>query len=124
MKSIWDKSSGMPSALTPLVEKGARRDGWDIVLKPDRRPQGIKVADVDVTIEKGVATLTGLETVTNGATLLCTQTFERENGDGVWIMTGHTTIPYGQDTVAKVVLRCDSTGCIAVPAKSVASSTA
>lgn len=124
MKSIWDKSSGRPSALTPLVEKGARRDGWDVVLKPDRRPQGIKVADVDVTIEKGVATLTGLETVTNGATLLCTQTFERENGDGVWIMTGHTTIPYGQDTVAKVVLRCDSTGCIAVPAKSVASSTA
>jgi len=124
MKSIWDKSSGRPSALTPLVEKGARRDGWDVVLKPDRRPEGIKVADVDVTIEQGVATLTGLETVANGATLLCTQTFARENGDGDWIMTGHTTIPYGQDTVAKVVLRCDSTGCIAVPAKSVASSTA
>jgi hypothetical protein len=80
------------------------------------------VNDVDVTIEKGVATLTGLETVTNGATLLCTQTFERDGDDGEWMLTGHTTIPYGADVVAKVVLRCDANGCVALPAKSVASS--
>merc|ERR1712205_97084 len=77
--------------------------GWDVVLRPDRRPQGIIVSDLDVTIEKGLATLTGLETVANGATLLCTQTFERDDTDGAWIMTGHTTIPYGADVVAKVV---------------------
>ena len=72
--------------------------------------------------KKGVATLTGLETVTNGATLLCTQTFERDGDDGEWMLTGHTTIPYGADVVAKVVLRCDANGCVALPAKSVASS--
>jgi HAMP domain-containing protein len=122
MEDVWSKSSSRESALEALVEIGARLDGWDVVLRPDRRPQGIKVNDVDVTIEKGVATLTGLETVTNGATLLCTQTFEREDGDGEWMMTGHTTIPYGADVVAKVVLRCDANGCVALPAKSVASS--
>jgi hypothetical protein len=121
MSRIWDQSSHLSSSLDRFVGKGARRDGWDVVLKPDRRPVGIKVADVDVTIEKGVATLTGLETVTNGATLLCTQTFIRGKTDNTWIMTGHTTIPYGADTVAKVVLRCDATGCVALPAKQVAS---
>ena len=122
MAAIWSKSKTRQSALAPLVDKGARLDGWDVVLRPDRRPQGIIVSDLDVTIEKGLATLTGLETVANGATLLCTQTFERDDTDGAWIMTGHTTIPYGADVVAKVVLRCDASGCIALPAKSVASS--
>lgn len=122
MEEVWSNSSSRESALATLVDRGARLDGWDVVLRSDRRPQGIKVNDVDVTIEKGVATLTGLETVTNGATLLCTQTFERDGDDGEWMLTGHTTIPYGADVVAKVVLRCDANGCVALPAKSVASS--
>ena len=102
------------------MEKGARLDGWDVVLQPDRRPQGMRIDDLDITIENGVATLTGLETVANGATLLCTQTFERDD-NAEWMMMSHTTIPYGADTVAKIVLRCDANGCIAVPARAVAS---
>lgn len=92
----------------------------------------------------GAATLTVLETVANGATLLATQTFERRGGEqggaeetagsgaegaegaeedqSRWVMTGHTTIPYGKDVVAKIVLRCDAGGCVAVQAKAVASS--
>lgn len=125
MSQIWAKGRSKrdaSSAVKPLVDRGARIDGWDTVLKPDRRPVGIKINDVDVTIEKGVATLTCLETVTNGATLLATQTFEREGDEtSDWVLTGHTTIPYGADVVAKVVLRCDCEGCVAVPAKAVAS---
>ncbi|CEF97346.1 unnamed product [Ostreococcus tauri] len=121
MAEVWSSAkSSRSSALSPLVEKGARLDGWDVVLQPDRRPQGMRIDDLDITIEKGVATLTGLETVANGATLLCTQTFERDD-NAEWMMTSHTTIPYGADTVAKIVLRCDANGCIAVPARAVAS---
>lgn len=121
MAAMWRSSSSRPSSLGALVERGARLDGWDVVLRPDRRPQGMKVSDIDITIEKGVATLTGLETVANGATLLCTQTFERDE-NSEWMLTGHTTIPYGADVVAKIVLCCDASGCVAVPAKSMASS--
>jgi len=128
MASVWASGRSRretSSAVQSLVERGARIDGWGTVLKPDRRPQDIKINDVDVTIERDVATLTCLETVTNGATLLATQTFEREgmSGNGEWALVGHSTIPYGADVVAKVVLRCDSNGCVAVPARAVASST-
>ena len=68
-----------------------------------------------------------LETVANGATLLATQTYEKdstktkEGDDEAWILRSHYTIPYGKDTVAKIALRCDERGCVAVPAKAVAS---
>ena len=117
-----------------LIGKGARLDGWDAVLRPDRRPEGLKLSDVDVTVERDVATVTVLETVANGATLLATQTYERaktredttraeeeEEEDEAWILRLHYTIPYGKDTVAKIALRCDERGCVAVPAKAVAS---
>jgi hypothetical protein len=108
-----------------LVGKGARLDGWETVLRPDRRPEGLKLSDVDVTVERGVATVTVLETVANGATLLATQTYEKdtkkEGDDEAWILRSHYTIPYGKDTVAKIALRCDERGCVAVPAKAVAS---
>ena len=110
-----------------LVGKGARLDGWETVLRPDRRPEGLKLSDVDVTVERGVATVTVLETVANGATLLATQTYEKDTtktkdeDDEAWILRSHYTIPYGKDTVAKIALRCDERGCVAVPAKAVAS---
>ena len=65
------------------------------------------------------ATVTVLETVANGATLLATQSFERAEEE--WVLRSHHTIPYGKDTVAKIALRCDERGCVAVPAKAVAS---
>jgi hypothetical protein len=110
-----------------LIGKGARLDGWETVLRPDRRPEGLKLSDVDVTVERDVATVTVLETVANGATLLATQTYEKakktteDDEDEVWILRSHYTIPYGKDTVAKIALRCDERGCVAVPAKAVAS---
>ena len=45
------------------------------MLRPDRRPEGLKLSDVDVTVERDQATVTVLETVANGATLLATQSF-------------------------------------------------
>ena len=110
-----------------------------------RYTQGLKLSDVDVTIERDQATVTVLETVANGATLLATQAYERvtvggsggaegaegaegaggEGGEGDsqtrWVLRSHYTIPYGKDTVAKIALRCDERGCVAVPAKAVAS---
>ena len=41
--------------------------------------------------------------------------------DGDWVLKTHYTIPYGKDTVAKIALRCDERGCVAVPSKAVAS---
>ena len=104
-----------------LVGKGAQLDGWNTVLRPDRRPEGLKLSDVDVTVEKNLATVTVLETVANGATLLATQSFEKDSESEKWILRSHYTIPYGLDTVAKIALRCDERGCVAVPAKAVAS---
>lgn len=145
-----------------FIAGGARLDGWPTVLRPDRRPEGLKLSDVDVTIERDQATVTVLETVANGATLLATQAYLRvpvgiggpgkdgeggggeggvdapvgrtsvaagpEGAGGVegepasrWVLRSHYTIPYGNDTVAKIALRCDERGCVAVPAKAVAS---
>ena len=108
-----------PSKVSEFVSKGARLDGWETVLRPDRRPEGLRLSDVDVTVERDQATVTVLETVANGATLLATQSFERV--DEEWVLRSHYTIPYGKDTVAKIALRCDERGCVAVPAKAVAS---
>ena len=108
-----------PSKVAGFVAKGARLDGWETVLRPDRRPEGLRLSDVDVTVERDQATVTVLETVANGATLLATQSFERV--DEEWVLRSHYTIPYGKDTVAKIALRCDERGCVAVPAKAVAS---
>lgn len=108
-----------PSKTSELVSKGARLDGWETVLRPDRRPEGLRLSDVDVTVERDQATVTVLETVANGATLLATQSFERAEEE--WVLRSHHTIPYGKDTVAKIALRCDERGCVAVPAKAVAS---
>jgi hypothetical protein len=108
-----------PSKVAGFVAKGARLDGWETVLRPDRRPEGLRLSDVDVTVERDQATVTVLETVANGATLLATQSFERV--DEEWVLRSHYTIPYGKDTVAKIALRCDERGCVAVPAKAIAS---
>lgn len=132
-----------PGPLDRFIKGGARMDGWDTVLRPDRRPEGLKLSDVDVTIERNQATVTVLETVANGATLLATQAYERvevmdaheSSGGGVdgggggggsgeraqWVLRSHFTIPYGKDTVAKIALRCDERGCVALPAKEVSS---
>ncbi|EEH57333.1 uncharacterized protein MICPUCDRAFT_68191 [Micromonas pusilla CCMP1545] len=112
-----------PSPLERFIERGAVLDGWATVLRPDRRPEGLKLSDVDVTIERDVATVSVLESVGNGATLLATQTYDKTDSDegAGWTLRSHYTIPYGKDTVAKIALRCDERGCVAVPAKAVAS---
>jgi hypothetical protein len=124
---VASNAGALDSGVGFLIGKGARLDGWETVLRPDRRPEGLKLSDVDVTVERDVATVTVLETVANGATLLATQTYEKakktteDDEDEVWILRSHYTIPYGKDTVAKIALRCDERGCVAVPAKAVAS---
>jgi hypothetical protein len=124
---VASNAGALDSGVGFLIGKGARLDGWETVLRPDRRPEGLKLSDVDVTVERNVATVTVLETVANGATLLATQTYEKakktteDDEDEVWILRSHYTIPYGKDTVAKIALRCDERGCVAVPAKAVAS---
>ena len=148
MDAVWAPAKRMrggrtagvgDSPLDRFVSGGARLDGWETVLQPDRRPEGLRLSDVDVTIERNQATVTVLETVANGATLLATQAYERVdegkgngegegegeegegNGSSRWVLKSHYTIPYGKDTVAKIALRCDERGCVAVPAKAVAS---
>ena len=150
MSAVWasESTAAEDTAASVLVKKGARRDAWPDVLG-DATVGGVSVSDVDITIERHVATLTVLETVPNGAvrarprctvtlyrhtdiaswpraqTLLATQTFVGVgDGDGErrWSMVSHVTIPYGRDVVAKVALRCDALGCVAVNAKAVASS--
>lgn len=103
-------------------KKGAQLDGWQTVLKPDRRPLGMTAGDYDVTIAADGATAyaTLVETVENRATLLATQRFSR-TGDGAWRLQEHRTIPWGKDVVGKVALRCDCRGCVALPAKTTAS---
>ena len=109
------------SRIDGYAAKGARLDGWETVLREDRRPEGLRLSDVDVTVERDLATVTVLETVANGATLLATQAYERDPEGGTWTLRSHDTIPYGKDVVAKIALRCDDRGCVAVPAKAAAS---
>ena len=126
MAGVWSPagrakgdSVGDTNAIDRFVSRGAVLDNWGTVLRPDRRPEGLKLSDVDVTVERDQATVTVLETVANGATLLATQSFEKV--DEEWVLKSHYTIPYGKDTVAKIALRCDERGCVAVPSKAVAS---
>lgn len=125
MAGVWSPEgrakgdSGDTNAIDRFVSRGAVLDNWGTVLRPDRRPEGLKLSDVDVTVERDQATVTVLETVANGATLLATQSFEKV--DEEWVLKSHYTIPYGKDTVAKIALRCDERGCVAVPSKAVAS---
>ena len=126
MAGVWSPagrakgdSVGDTNAIDRFVSRGAVLDNWGTVLRPDRRPEGLKLSDVDVTVERDQATVTVLETVANGATLLATQSFEKVNEE--WVLKSHYTIPYGKDTVAKIALRCDERGCVAVPSKAVAS---
>ena len=82
-------------------------------------PETQIAVEVDPSVNFAAATVTVLETVANGATLLATQSFEKVNEE--WVLKSHYTIPYGKDTVAKIALRCDERGCVAVPSKAVAS---
>ena len=120
-KKVSAGTAASSSGVDVLIAKGAQLDGWPTVLRSDRKPVGLKRSDVDVTVERNVATVTVLETVANGATLLATQAFEKDTNTETWILRSHYTIPYGNDTVAKTALRCDQRGCVAVPAKAVAS---
>ena len=110
-----------------LVGKGARLDGWGDGAPPRPAAGGFEALRRGRHRRAGGATVTVLETVANGATLLATQTYEKdttktkEGDDEAWILRSHYTIPYGKDTVAKIALRCDERGCVAVPAKAVAS---
>jgi hypothetical protein len=120
-KKVSAGTAASSSGVDVLIAKGAQLDGWPTVLRSNRKPVGLKRSDVDVTVERNVATVTVLETVANGATLLATQAFEKDTNTETWILRSHYTIPYGNDTVAKTALRCDQRGCVAVPAKAVAS---
>jgi hypothetical protein len=73
---------GDTNAIDRFVSRGAVLDNWGTVLRPDRRPEGLKLSDVDVTVERDQATVTVLETVANGATLLATQSFEKVDETG------------------------------------------
>ena len=120
MAVLWDDAP--PSEyLTGAVRKGARQDPWSTVLREDRRPIGMRLSEYDATVlNETRAFVTVLETVANGSTLLATQTFERRQ-DGGWQICEHRTVPYGKDIVAKIALRCDARGCVALPVKTVAS---
>ena len=70
------------------------------VLREDRRPEGLRLSDVDVTVERDLATVTVLETVANGATLLATRaTRGSREGRGVDAQKPRHG-PYGKDVVA------------------------
>ena len=121
MEACW---SGAPDSiyLSGAVAKGARRDPWSTVLREDRRPVGLATSDLDATLApSGRGFVTLVETVKNGSTLLATQTFERASDTDAWRIVEHRTIPYGTDIVAKVCLRCDHRGCVALPVKAAAS---
>jgi hypothetical protein len=71
---------------------------------------------VDVTIERDLATVTVLETVANGATLLATQAYERRDvsaegggggggGESEWVLRSHFTIPCRVGTSHMVILQ-------------------
>jgi len=109
-------------AMTRFESKGARVDGWDVVLREDRRPLGLSTSDSDciVSADGQEAFATTVEQVANSSTLLATQRMKRGD-DGRWLIATHETTPWGVDVVAKVVLACDSRGCCALPAKARAS---
>mmetsp|Transcript_13918 Transcript_13918/g.23554 ORF Transcript_13918/g.23554 Transcript_13918/m.23554 type:complete len:479 (-) Transcript_13918:473-1909(-) len=121
MSSLW-VAPGESSPVTAYEKKGARLDSWATVLREDRRPIGMTVGDADVLIgpDGRIAYVTSLETVTTKTTLLATQRLELVEGH--WRVVQHQTIPYGKDIIAKIVLTCDARGCVALPAKAVASS--
>ena len=122
LAELWGRSGaeGQDGVITALQAKGARLDPWDTVLAPDRRPVGMTITDADVHVAGDDAWVTAVETAPQGATLLATQRFRRSE-DGGWLLTRHRTVPWGVDTVAQVVLRCDARGCVAVPAKAATS---
>jgi hypothetical protein len=49
---VASNAGALDSGVGFLIGKGARLDGWETVLRPDRRPEGLKLSDVDVTVER------------------------------------------------------------------------
>mmetsp|Transcript_27475 Transcript_27475/g.71297 ORF Transcript_27475/g.71297 Transcript_27475/m.71297 type:complete len:505 (-) Transcript_27475:209-1723(-) len=122
MSALWAAGDAGCADITSYVERGAQLDGWDVVQREDRRPVGMKVTDPDFLVgpDGREGWCTSIETVAGGSTLLATQRMERSDA-GEWHLVGHRTIPYGKDIIAKVCLICDGRGCVALPAKAVAS---
>jgi hypothetical protein len=121
MAGLWKEKSC--DDISSYVDRGASLDGWETVLREDRRPVGMTATDPDFVVSPDgqEAWCTSIETVSGGSTLLATQHMDlSENGE--WLLVGHQTIPYGKDIIAKVLLTCDARGCVALPAKAVASS--
>eukprot|EP00667_Euglena_gracilis_P008149 EG_transcript_8247 len=114
MAGLWADPGATDPVISGCCERGARMDGWETLLREDRRPPGMAPTDADVLVEADAAWVTAVEALPGGGTLLATQRFQR-TADG-WALIRHRTVPWGKVAAAPAVLRCDGRGCVALSA--------
>lgn len=113
MQSLcWGESSDVSA----VIREGGRLDAWDSCLQPGNRPEGMKVADADVTIiSETLAYSSCVEfPVMDSAQLLACQTWKRTNNGDPWKLALHQTIPWTDDRAAAGTLLCDCRGCVSL----------
>eukprot|EP00977_Amphora_coffeiformis_P008442 scaffold1912_cov167-Amphora_coffeaeformis.AAC.41 len=91
--------------VTDVVAQGGRLDSWKFCLEDDARPEGMKVGNVDVTLESPTrAFSTAIEfPVADGLTdarLLAIQQWQRSDANERWKLVQHQTIPWSVDVPA------------------------
>lgn len=123
IQDVFKSGPGSESELvSQVVADGGRLDGWKFCLQDGNRPEGMTIADVDVTIlSETMATSTNLEfPETPGgriddATLLAIQEWEKvPDENGVWKLKQHQTIPWSTSQPAAGTLICDGRGCVSL----------
>jgi len=117
MEAIWAAQEN--ADVQEFVALGGRLDPWPSQLRDGSRPEGMSISSRDVLVlDSGdEAWSTCLETpAVSPGTLLATQQWVKEgeqDGDPVWKLRGHRTIPFSVNAGAMAMLRCDCRGCVA-----------
>ena len=109
----YDQST---EAVDRVIQDGGRMDTWETCLADGARPEGMKVADADVTIVSDTlaySTIIEFPAMIQGSTLLAVQTWTRGNSDEDWKLQEHQTIPWS-DSPAGGTLICDCRGCVSL----------
>jgi hypothetical protein len=117
MQAIWSAQEN--ADVQEFVVLGGRLDPWSSQLRDGSRPEGMSISSRDVLVlDSGdEAWSTCLErAVASPGTLLATQQWVKEgeeNGEPVWKLRGHRTLPFSVNAGAMATLRCDCRGCVA-----------
>ena len=104
------------TAVSDVMQQGGRLDAWQTCLADGARPEGMKIADADVTLVSGTlafSTCIEFPALIPGASLLAVHTWVRASTADEWSLQQHQTIPWA-DSPAGGTLICDCRGCVSL----------